>query len=191
MGLTEGTLLEGTSLKRVLDEGERGAARARALRYLETRERSRVEVERRLARYGYGPELVSEVVKWLAHLGYVDDRRFAQWLVRSRSQGSWGPRRITQDLLSRGVERSIVKEAVGAARLAGADQAQVVDELAIVMQRRFAHDLGADPARAERRISAYLERRGHGWDIIRLVVRRLSTSEMAAAEDDPGNAGVS
>lgn len=177
LGLSKGVRLAGPALDRLLREGDRGAARARALRYLEVRERSRAEVERRLARYGYDPALIQEVVAWLVHLGYVDDRRFAQWFALARSHGSWGPRRITQDLLQRGVERSVVAEIVGKMRPEGQGATEVVAELAALVQRRFARELAADPARAERRIASFLERRGHGWEIIRTVLQQVAEGE--------------
>jgi regulatory protein len=191
LGLSKGMRLEGAVLGRLLEEGERGAARARALRYLETRERSRAEVERRLARYGYGPALIGDVIAWLIHLGYVDDRRFAQWFVLSRSHSSWGPRRITHDLLQRGVERSVVADVVGAMRPQGGEAADVVAELAGVVGRRFARELAADSARAERRIVAFLERRGHGWEAIRAVLRHLEAQGEAGESCGPEDAGVS
>jgi regulatory protein len=191
LGLSKGMRLEGDSLRRLLEEGERGAARARALRYLETRERSRAEVERRLARYGYGPALIADVVAWLTHLGYVDDRRFAQWFARARSRNSWGPRRITHDLLQRGVDRSVIADVVGAMRPQGDAAAEVVAELAATLERRFARELAADPAKAERRIAAFLERRGHGWEVIRSVLRQLHTQDEGRPPNGPEDAGVS
>ncbi len=148
LGLSKGVRLEGDPLRRLLQEGERGAARARALRYLETRERSRAEVERRLARYGYGPALIGDVLAWLTDLGYVDDRRFAQWFARARSHNSWGPRRITHDLLQKGVDRSVIAEVVGPMRPEGEAAAEVVAELSTMLERRFARELAADPAKS-------------------------------------------
>lgn len=173
LGLSKGVLLSGPALARLLREGDRGAARARALRYLETRERSRAEVERRLARYGYSPALIEDVMAWLVNLGYVDDHRFAQWFALARSHSSWGPRRITRDLLQRGVERSVVAEVVGKMRPEGHGATEIVEELAALVQRRFARELAVDPAKAERRIASFLERRGHGWEIIRAVLRHV------------------
>lgn len=191
LGLSKGVRLVGPPLDRLLREGDRGAARARALRYLETRERSRAEVERRLARYGYGPALIEDVMAWLAHLGYVDDRRFAQWFALARSHGSWGPRRITRDLLQRGVERSVVAEVVEKMRTQGQGATEVVEELAALVQRRFARELVADPAKAERRIASFLERRGHGWEIIRAVLRRVGAEDEERDARGPEDVEVS
>ncbi|MHB9148721.1 MAG: regulatory protein RecX [Thermoleophilia bacterium] len=191
LGLSKGVRLGGPALDRLLREGDLGAARARALRYLETRERSRAEVQRRLARYGYEPALIEDVVVWLVHLGYVDDRRFAQWFARARSHGSWGPRRITQDLLQRGVERSLVAEVVGTMRPEGQGATEVVAELAALVQRRFARELVADPAKAERHIASFLERRGHGWDVIRAILRQVGTEAEERDARGPEDAEVS
>jgi len=51
------------------------------LRFLETRERSRFEVQSRLEKYGYEPSVVDGVVAWLMDLGYVEDARFARLLL--------------------------------------------------------------------------------------------------------------
>jgi len=154
-------------------EEERSAARARALRYLETRERSSGEVIQRLRRYGYGEPLVGDTLEWLHGLGYVDDRRFAEWFARAQSRSAWGARRLREELRRKGVSRPIIEETVLAFSAATQGTGGGVEDLVAQVERRFSRELTTDRERAERRITGYLGRRGHDWETIRRVLAQL------------------
>lgn len=184
VGLFAGLAVDDALESRLASEEDRSGARTRALRYLEARERSRAEVEQRLRRYGYEDPLVSETLDWLAGLGYVDDRRFAEWFARARTRSAWGSRRLRDELRRKGVPGPIVEKAV--ATFAAADQSETgrTDDLTALVGRRFARELAADRERAERRITGYLQRRGHDWETIRAVLARLGRPEPPT---DPGD----
>lgn len=184
--LERGTILAGLDAERLLEQGEEGAARERALRYLKDRDRSRAEVERRLARYGYGSSTIARVADYLVGYGYIDDRRFAESYVRSRARSGWGSRRLAHELLKRGVEKSVAESAVAALR---AEEGSAEDQVALLAEgcsRRFGGDLADDPARARRRIQSYLQRRGHDWDMINQVLGRLVASDEGMEPGEPG-----
>jgi regulatory protein len=174
LGLTKGTRLAGAGAEEVVLRGEEGAAKERALRYLKDRDRSRVEVERRLARYGYSTDTVAAVIVWLSEIGYLDDRRFAESFVRSRNRAGWGPRRFNHELVKRGVDKRVADEAVRALQAEQGDDGDPAAALAEMVARRFERDLGTDPVKARRRIQGYLQRRGYEWDTIKEVLDRVS-----------------
>src|SRR3569832_874423 len=59
---------------------------AAALRFLEARQRSTVEVRTRLNRAGYRPDLVEGCITRLTELGMLDDEAFAKAWVESRDR---------------------------------------------------------------------------------------------------------
>lgn len=186
--LSELQLVVGMELDQRLEsllalEAERGAARARALRYLETRERSRFEVGERLRRFGYGEPLVGETLDWLLALGYLDDRRFAEWFARAHARSAWGPRRFREELRRKGISKAIIEETLAPLDDPGRNAEAELEELATQLGRRFRRELAGDRERAERRITGYLGRRGHDWETIRRVLARL-------VPPDPGDADV-
>lgn len=85
-----------------------GSLTARALRLLALREHSRAELERRLGTPRRGepapdPAEVAAVLDALQARGLLDERRFAESLVRRRS-AKYGPQRIARELRSHGIE---------------------------------------------------------------------------------------
>jgi regulatory protein len=155
-------------------------AKTRALRYLETRDRSRREVELRLRRYGYDDDTAVEVVAWLEELGYVDDSRFSESYVREKIRVGWGARRIRSGLAASGVPTTVAAEALetAAEREAGVGGEPPGDEILVGMvRRRFAREWASDQTGAERRAAAFLQRRGHDWETIRRVVSSALTPD--------------
>jgi regulatory protein len=79
------------------------SCRDAALSYLGRRAHTRRELTQKLGRKGYDAQEIERVLSDLARLGYVDDARTAQALVRSRTAGGRGRRAIASDLAARGV----------------------------------------------------------------------------------------
>ncbi len=87
--------------------------REKALRLLDVRGRSRYELENRLTACGFSASIVGQVLDRLEDLGLLNDRLFA--IERARSTGrikGWGPRKIGQDLRSKGIDEAIIEAAV-------------------------------------------------------------------------------
>lgn len=184
LDLRAGVRLDPELESRLTREEDGSRARARALRFLETRERSHSEVQQRLRRYGYEEPLVGEVLEWLSGLGYLDERRFAEWFARARSREAWGPRRLREELRRKGVARAVIEETVSSYAPADQGDETLIEELAARTAGRFARDLRTDRESAHRRISGYLGRRGHDWDVIRAVLARLDDTDAALDADD-------
>lgn len=84
-----------------------------ALRLLGVRQRSVFELAGKLKDKGFPSDEVERTVERLMETGYLNDAAFAKALAASRARNkSWGPAKITQDLLKRGIARETVSEAV-------------------------------------------------------------------------------
>ncbi|MGH2677206.1 MAG: regulatory protein RecX, partial [Actinomycetota bacterium] len=143
------------------------SAKDRALRLLSVRSRSRVELERRLARAGYEPDEVAAAVADLEEVGLVDDERFARELAESKRRRGMGRRAGLAALRAKGVDREIAEQAVG--EVNPEDEADRAYELA---RARLERVRSVPPDVAYRRTVGFLVRRGFEPVIAGMAVRR-------------------
>lgn len=182
-GLRAGALLEAGRQQELVGEDAPYRARARALRLLGLRDRSRRDTAARLRLAGFEPAVVGETLEWLAGFGYLDDRRFAGAYVAEKQRGGWGARRIRAELAAKGVERSIVDEVLAALEEIGsAGSGEGDSALEITVRKRFAGQFAADPPAAERRLAGFLARRGYDWEAIGRMIRMLRTEASSDTE---------
>jgi regulatory protein len=117
-----------------------------AYRYLGHRDRTVAEVRERLSAEGIEPEVLEAALEELAHLGYLDDARYAQRFVEDRrSIDAWGAERIERRLLAVGVDPGLI-----AAALAEQGADEELEAALAVLRRRFpappSHDRERDRA---------------------------------------------
>lgn len=86
-------------------------ARHAAMDLLARREHSRQELQRKLGRR-YDAEDIQEALGRLSEEGLLSDERFALSFARERVSKGYGPQRIQQELLQRGVSGTIADRAV-------------------------------------------------------------------------------
>jgi regulatory protein len=85
-----------------------------AARALQHRDRSRREVEERLARAGIDENRLTDALDTLERVGYVDDARFAGTRAEALADRGYGDEWIRHDLAEHGVAPEAVAEAIGA-----------------------------------------------------------------------------
>ena len=97
----------------------RAAAWAQAVRLLAQREHSRHELAGKLRRKQEADELdesgLNELLDELEQLGYLNDRRFAEMLLRSSVGRGHGPMKITYALRDKGIGSSLANEVLAEA----------------------------------------------------------------------------
>jgi regulatory protein len=119
---------------------------AHALRH---RDRSRSQIDERLARAGVEDDHRADALAALERIGYVDDARFAGQRAASLAGRGYGDEAIRALLTVDGVAAAVAAEAVGALRPEAARAAEIVARL------------GASP-----RTAARLARKGFGEDAV-------------------------
>ena len=136
-----------------------------ALRLLSYRPRGEAELRRRHLRR-FPIEEVEPVIQALKSQGYVDDVAFARFWRENREQfRPRSARAIKSELLRLGVSRDAIDEA-----LEGLDE----EENALRAGRKLLSSLrGADHATFEKKLGAYLQRRGFGFAVARQAILRL------------------
>jgi regulatory protein len=120
-----------------------------AARALQHRDRSRRDLEERLARAGIDEKQRNDVLETLERVGYVDDERFAGARAEALANRGYGDEWIRHDLAEHGVAAEAVAEAIGALVPEG-------DRAAALVER-----LGSTP-----KTGAQLARKGFGQDAL-------------------------
>lgn len=135
----------------------------RALGLLARREHSRKELNRKLTARGLDADQARAAVDRLAGEGWQDDARFAESLVRSRSNTGYGPLRIRAELATHGLDREAIARAMETFE---GDWAEVARDL---VRRRFGPSL--DDLAAMRKAADFLLRRGFDGGSVRAATR--------------------
>jgi regulatory protein len=136
-----------------------------AYRYLGHRDRTVAEVRERLTAEGIEPEVLEAALEELAHLGYLDDARYAQRFVEDRrSIDAWGAERIERRLLAVGVDPGLIAAALGEQ---GAGEE--LEAALAVLRRRFAQPPSHD--RERDRALGLLVRKGYQLELAYDAVR--------------------
>lgn len=131
-------------------------ARSYAFLLLKYRQRSEKEIIDRLKKKKFPEELINETIVFLREKKFIDDLAFSQAWIRERLAHSIGPRRLKQELKSKGISEEIIENNLREAQ-ESYSEAETVRELAA---SRFNRLKNVEPGAAKRRIYAYLLRRG-------------------------------
>ena len=133
-----------------------------ALRFLEARQRSTVEVRTRLNRAGYRPDLVEGAIARLIELGMLDDQAFARAWVESRDRAHpRGERALQRELRMKGIDPEVV---AGTLEDRQADRPEADLAAASRLLARNASQLGRVPDPRSRRQRAYALLGRNGFD---------------------------
>jgi regulatory protein len=137
----------------------------RGLGALRRRERTVSELHAWLAERGFEAIQIEVALGRLTELGELDDERFAQRFAEDKRELSgWGPDRIRETLIARGVEQDLVDQALAA----DAPDQQV--ERAVSLLRTRGAPLDDDSERAK--ALSFLARRGYQLELAYEAVRR-------------------
>lgn len=173
--LYAGMELDNSQLEGLKQAQEQAKLKNKALTLLSARPMSQRELERKLsARPGKGEQteeeaqqqrdMAQQVAQRMAQVGLVNDREYASTVVRHYSRKGYGPAKIRDELYRRGVPRELWDEA-----LEELDQGD--EQLRALVEKKLR---GAEPTRdVLKKVSAYLARRGFGWEDISRVLRQV------------------
>lgn len=174
-GLRKGVTLTAERQRELLTEQETYAAKASALASLNHRARTADELRQSLSRKGFAEAIVEDTVAHVQDLGLVDDAAYARAFVRDRFNGrGYGPARLRQDLIKKGVARRTIDEAL-------AELSEVEDlgaEAREQAQKKWrALSSEEDLRKRKKKTMDYLVRRGFGFDVARDAVDAAAEGE--------------
>jgi regulatory protein len=170
-----GQELTEADLARLQENDSREKVHERALRFLAVRPRSEAEVRENLRRHKVAEALIEAEVSRLRETGLLNDEAFTRLWVENRATFRPRSRRALQAELKR---KGISPELSGAA-LAGTDDEATAYRLATQRARRLS---GLPRPEFQRKLAAYLGRRGFDYEIVQPVVERVWT-ELKTTQD--------
>jgi len=137
-----------------------------ALKFLSYRARSEAEVKSHVRLRGYTAAVIESVVKKLRVQNVLDDETFAQNWTRSRCDRGYGPKRIEQELRAKGIDRAVIREAIGKTFDVGDEKKRAKS----ILEKRFNEHQLTDP-KVLRRAIAFLQRRGFNAQLVYCLLR--------------------
>lgn len=166
-GLQVGDEIDAATLAELTARDTTARATDAALGFLAYRPRSEREVRDRLRRGGFDVETIDRVIARLYDWRYLDDADFARrWVEGRAAQRPRGKRLLQQELRQKGIDAEIAREVIAEADL------DEVAAAAALARKRLPSYAGEDPMVVRRRLSAYLARRGYGFDVVRAALER-------------------
>lgn len=133
------------------------------MRLLARRDQSRQELGRKLEPHAAGREEIEALLDDLQAQGWLSEERVADQVVRAAA-GRYGPGRVLQQLLDRGVSAEVAAQARARAREAELESA------GLVWRKRFGKP-PADLLERARQVR-FLEQRGFDSEVIRQLLGR-------------------
>jgi regulatory protein len=116
------------------------------------------ELSKKLRDKGFSDTDTAEAVSWFSEHGFVDDEAYTDELVRYYTSRGCGKRRIKEELYRRGISRELVERALETLP-------DFTDEIRALIEKKLRGE-ELTPERKQK-ITAFLIRRGFGYDEIR------------------------
>ena len=137
--------------------------RQRALEMLDRRDYSRAELQRKLLEKGVGELEAESAVEYLVGLGFVNDLRYAELIVRQYAAKGCGARRVREELYRRGIDRDTMDAAM-----------ETMPEQDEALEKLLRQKLRGRFDRADiKRATDSLLRKGYNYEEIASALRRL------------------
>jgi len=130
----------------------------KAVKLLSQRDYSRHQLEAKLLQSGYDEETVDKVAGFMVKRRFLDDRRYAEALLK-RKQGKSGTNRIAMELRAKGVDQELAAQTL--AQFSQDDELEAARAQAV----RYLASKALEPREAYRRTIAFLARRGYPYEL--------------------------
>ncbi|GED70155.1 hypothetical protein BRE01_38570 [Brevibacillus reuszeri] len=171
--LFKGTEVDEAFYREVLVAEEKHKAYLGALRYLGFRPRTSSQLHAYLLEKGFEPKIAEEICRRCEEQGYIDDKAFAkQWVderLRIKPRSSY---MLRMELQQRGVDRSIVEEAVS--HVSKESELEAARSLIEKKARRLQGPPNPDE---ERKLLSMLMRKGFSHSIVQQIRGELRQRE--------------
>ena len=150
-----------------------------AIRILKYRFNSEGELRRKLAAKRFERTDIDDTIARLRDEKWLDDTRFANAYVRTRTSKHIGPKRIERELQAAGVDRDVVKAAVRANvddERQREDLQAAYDKRRRVLVRRHGDDY-LETAEGRNKLTGYLLKRGYDAALVHAVVKESPVAD--------------
>lgn len=173
--LYKGKKLEESKIGEIVrkDMGEK--IKSRVLNLIARRPRSEKEIRDYISQKFYEGKfdlekkfqesVVYDVLNYLKHYEYIDDRAFAKWFVQNRKEFKpRGKGLLKSELMRKGISSEIISDVLDFEKSEELKMAKVIATKKLKTLSRY------DKRQKEEKLTVFLQRKGFDWDIIREVI---------------------
>jgi len=161
-------------MKKIFGKEEVKIAKDYAFKLLSYRPRSIKEIRNRLKKKDYSLKVISEVIKSLKRLKFLNDREFAKIWVENRIRTKpMGRYRLYQELIQKGIDRDLIEKTLNDYQ--EEEEIKLARELAQRKLKRSYQNL--DEVTTKRRLYGFLQRRGFSYDTIQEILKEIRRPE--------------
>jgi regulatory protein len=183
-GLYKGKVIDDADWEQLVKAEQMDKAYNAALNFLSARPRSTREIRDRLRQKDYPDDHIDVALAKLEKLGLVNDEAFARFWVENRQNcRPKGARALQSELQQKGVEREVISQVLDTMTNTDdeRDNALVIARGAL---RRYQNE--PDKWAFSRKMGAFLQRRGFGFEAIKPAVDTLwgEIHGLPGADDD-------
>ncbi len=165
--LKTGEQLEDTRIEKLLEQDRREQALQKAMRFIAYQPRSEAEIRGKLEKYGFDTQMIDQVVQELEEKNYLNDARFAQDWVESRSTSKPRSHKFyTYELRKKGIPEDKIAQALESAP----DENDLAYQLGCKYLNRYAE---LDDANFKKKMQGVLARRAFSYDVIKATIGKL------------------
>ncbi len=168
-GLKKGDSLTDEQIEEILYSEEKKKAKERALNFLSHRDRSEKEMRTKLKDIGFDEKIYEWVIDDLKRIKLIDDEKvalhFANTKMITRPMGEF---LLKRELNQKGISNELIEQTVEQV-YRERDQLTIAVELACQRKRQLKN---IEEAKAKKRVSDLLMRRGFNWDIVSQILEQ-------------------
>jgi regulatory protein len=186
-GLAVGQQIDAAAWERLESTEQADKALQAGMRLIEVRPRSIAELRQRLRRKEFPAPAIDHAITRLSELGLLDDAAFSRlWVDNRRAFRPRGSLALRDELRRKGVARDLIDAALAPDEDAAEDAAEQEAQRALALARAALGRYASAPDRFsfQRKLGAYLQRRGFTFETIRPILDAL-WEELRAAEEPP------
>ncbi len=170
--LRVGQTIDDAELQRLEAEEAFETAHEKALRFLEPRPRSSMEIKQHLLKKKIAPDVAERVIARLTDAGLLDDAAFAKYWVENREQFKpRAARALRFELKRKGLATTDIAEAVGAI-----DESESAYRAGLARAKRWRE---LERREFMEKLSAFLIRRGFAYEVAKSAAKRLWDEQRA------------
>jgi regulatory protein len=175
-----GEQIDEEKINKLRTENDYFEAKISALRFLSIRNHSYSELWRKLIQKKFSEEVVRKVLDELDAAGYINDRKFAEQFFDELLSKFFGPLKIKNEMLKRGIDRKLVDEIVQV--YFNDEDLQVEKILKYLQKNKFPQKL---KKKSEiKKIYNHLAGRGFSSSAIMKSLKTKFGNELETAEDN-------
>ncbi|MBS7328454.1 MAG: recombination regulator RecX [Oxalobacter sp.] len=141
---------------------QKPSLKARALRFLASREHSAWELTAKLKPYAEETDDIESLIQWLQEKGFLSEERFAETYARHRA-ARYGSRKILYDLQNHQLPSSVMQE------ITETLEETELQRAFVLWERKFGKPPETLPEKAKQ--IRFLQQRGFPGNIIRQVIK--------------------